>query len=86
MDYIKTFLKLEAEASGYPSWVRTPYDKDLYIRQFYHSEGIRLYKDSIQYNAAKLGLPKFCLNSMWGKRTERSNRTQARLISNPQEP
>ena len=24
VEYIDTFLKLKAEASGYPSWVRTP--------------------------------------------------------------
>jgi hypothetical protein len=26
--YVDTFLKLKAEASGYPSWVRTPDDED----------------------------------------------------------
>jgi hypothetical protein len=56
VDYINTFLKLKAEASGYPSWVRTPDDEDLYIRQFYQSGGIRLDKDSFRYNAAKRGL------------------------------
>jgi hypothetical protein len=43
-DYIDTFLKLKAEASGYPSWVRTPDDEDSYIRQFQESEGILLNK------------------------------------------
>ena len=28
VDYIYTFLKLKAEANGYPSWVRTPSDED----------------------------------------------------------
>jgi len=42
VEYINTFLKLKAEASGYPSWFRTPDDEDLYIRQFYQSEGIQL--------------------------------------------
>jgi len=26
-EYINTFLKLKAEASGYPAWVRSPEDK-----------------------------------------------------------
>jgi len=39
-------LKLKAEASGYPSWVRTADDDDRYIGQFYQSEGIRLDTDS----------------------------------------
>ena len=28
VDYINTFLKLKAEARGYPSWVRGPTDED----------------------------------------------------------
>jgi hypothetical protein len=32
VEYINTFLKLKAEASGYPSWVHTPDDEDRYIR------------------------------------------------------
>jgi hypothetical protein len=85
VEYIYTFLKLKAEASGYPSWVLTPDDEDSYIRQFDVSEGIQLNRDSIRYNAAKRGLSKLCLNSMWGRLTERSIRTQTRLISDPQE-
>jgi len=34
VEYINTFLKLKAEASGYPSWVRTPTDEDQYIEEF----------------------------------------------------
>jgi quinolinate synthase len=65
VEYINTFLKIKAEASGYPSWVRTPTDEDQYIESFPQREGILLDKDSIQHNAAKRGLAKLCLNSMW---------------------
>jgi len=34
VEYINTFLKLKAEPSGYPSWVRPPSDKDRYIKEF----------------------------------------------------
>ena len=85
VDYINTFLKLKAEASGYPSWVRTEDDEVRYIDQFHQDEGIRLDRESISYNAAKRGLAKLCLNSMWGKLTERSNRTQTKLIAEPAE-
>jgi len=80
-EYIDTFVKLKQEASGYPSWVGTEDDKVRYSDQFHQDEGIRLDRDSIDYNAAKRGLAKLCLNSMWGKLTERSNRTQTKLIS-----
>jgi hypothetical protein len=53
VDYINTFLKLKAEASGYSSWVRTPDDEDRYIQLFWESEGIRLNKDSINHNTGK---------------------------------
>jgi len=82
VDYIDNFLKLKQEASGYPSWVRTEDDKVRYMDQFHRDEGIRLDRDSIGYNAAKRGLAKLCLNSMWGKLTDRSNRTKT-LISQP---
>ena len=36
-------------------------------------------------NEAKRGLAKLCLNSMWGKLTERNNRTKAKIISDPHE-
>ena len=42
-------------------------------------------KDAIGSNPAKRGLPKLCLNSMWGKLTERNDRTRTEMISDPQE-
>jgi hypothetical protein len=56
------FLKLEGEASGYPSWVRSPAGEERYIKSLNKSEGIRLDRESIKTNAAKRGLAKFCLN------------------------
>jgi hypothetical protein len=75
--YINTFLKMKTEASGYPSWVRSPEDEDRYIRSFYASECILLNKDAICTNAAKRALAKLCLNILWGKFTERNNRTDS---------
>ena len=42
VDYINTFLKLKAEASGYPGWVRCPEDEEQYVETFWKNEGIRL--------------------------------------------
>ena len=41
VDYINTFLKLKAEASGYPGWVRSPADEERQIESFWNTEGIR---------------------------------------------
>ena len=64
VDYINTFLKLKAEASGYSSWFRSPEDEGRYIQSFLESKGIRLDKESIKYSAAKRRLAKLCHNSM----------------------
>jgi hypothetical protein len=85
VEYINTFLKLKAEASGYPNWVQCLEDEDQYISEFHKNEGIKLDKDSIGLNPAKRGLAKLCLNSMWGKFTDRNNRTRTKMITDPQE-
>ena len=53
VQYIDTFLKLKAEASGYPSWVQCPADEDHYISESGASEDIQLDKDVIGSNPAK---------------------------------
>jgi len=42
VDYVDTFLKLKAEASGYPNWVRTLADEDRYVEMFYLERGCPL--------------------------------------------
>jgi hypothetical protein len=84
-EYINTFLKLKAEASGYPNWVQCPEDEDRYISEFQKSEDILLEKGNIGLNHAKSGLAKLCLTSMWGKLKERNKRTRKKMITDPQE-
>ena len=64
-DYINTFLKLKDEARGYPDRVRSPEDEERYIETLYVREGVRLHRDVIIPNAAKRGLEKLRLNSLW---------------------
>jgi len=85
VNYINTFLKIKAETSGYRSWVGSPEDEERFIDSFKNSEGIRLGRESIKFNAAKRGLDKLCLNSMWGKLTERNDRTKTKIITEPRE-
>jgi hypothetical protein len=81
VEYINTFLKLKAEASGFPVWVRTHDNEESYIKAFYESKGVQLDRDAIRPNVAKRGIAKLCLNSMWGKMTERNNRPKTKMIS-----
>jgi hypothetical protein len=48
-----TFIKLKAEACGFPGWVRTAVDENRYVQASWDSEGFRLDKDRIHNNAAK---------------------------------
>jgi hypothetical protein len=52
-DYINTFLKLKAEASGYPAWVRNPEDEERYLETFNARESVLMDRDAIRTNAAK---------------------------------
>jgi hypothetical protein len=65
--------------------VQRPADEDKYISEFQASEGILLDRENIGPNPAKRGLAKLCLNSMWGKLTERNNRTRTKMITDQQE-
>ena len=76
VEFINTFLKLKARASGYPSWIRTPEDEGSYINMFKARERILLDGNAIRPNLAKRALTKLCLNSMWGKLTERNHRSK----------
>ena len=80
-----TFLKLKAEACGYPSWVQSPENEDRYISDFAASESNQLDKDAIGSNPAKRGLAKLCLNSMLGLLAERNDRTRTKMISDQHE-
>jgi len=42
VNYINTFLKLKAIASGYHGRVRSPEDEERYVELFWQSESIRL--------------------------------------------
>ena len=84
-DYINTFLKHKAEASGYRSCVRNPGEQERYVEAFNGREGVLMDRDALRPNAAKRGLAKLCLDCLWRKLAERQNRTLTKLISDPQE-
>ena len=42
-------------------------------------------RECIRFNAAKRRLIKLCLNSRWGKLTERNDRTMTKIITEPKE-
>ena len=65
------------------TWVMDEVRLAVEVESFWKSERKRLDKESIKPNAAKRGLTKLCLKSMWGKFTERNDRAQTKVISEP---
>lgn len=64
-NYMKCFLKLKQEASGYPSPCTTDEDKKNYILEFAKNNGIEMDPDRISVNASYRSLSKLLVNSLW---------------------
>lgn len=66
-EYMRTFLKLKQESSGWPEHCTDDISKERYLNEFYAAEGIQLDPLSIEKNPSKRNLAKLCANSLWGK-------------------
>ena len=60
--YIDKFLKLKQQASGWPSWCVNEEDRQRYIDEYQHREGIRLDYHAIEKNPGLRSLAKLMLN------------------------
>ncbi len=63
--YVNTFLKLKAQASGWPKHLRTQRQKDQYIAEFFEREGVQLDPEKMELRPSLRQLSKLCLNSFW---------------------
>ena len=79
--YVDTFLKIKQEASGYPDWIKTEEDKNIYISNYLQHEGILLDKDNIKVNPGLKAISKLLLNSQWGRYAMQTNKTQAKFVT-----
>ncbi|KAL3087083.1 hypothetical protein niasHS_005322 [Heterodera schachtii] len=75
-EYVNTFLRLKAEASGWPAGCDTEAARAEHIRQFAEQEGIHHRPDNIGHNPGLRQLAKDLLNSLWGKMAERPERDE----------
>jgi len=83
--YIKKFLKIKQEASGYPDWCKNDEDRETYIRQYDERQGIKLDPTKIEKNPGLRAIAKLCLNSLWGKFGQRLNLGETKIISTAEE-
>ena len=78
--YVKKFLKIKQEASGFPDWCNNEEDKQEYIRQYKKKQGILLEYHKIKKNPGLRAIAKLCLNSLWGKFGQRTNMSKTEII------
>lgn len=81
--YMATFLKIKQEASGFPEWVESEEDKQKYIKNYKEKQGIELEYKNIKYTAGLRYIAKLCLNSLWGKFGENTNKSKTEFITDP---
>lgn len=75
-EYIKLWMKIKQETSGWPLWVKTEKDKLSYISQYAVNQGINLDYNNIIKNTGMRWIAKIMLNSFWGKLAQRPNLTK----------
>jgi G:T-mismatch repair DNA endonuclease (very short patch repair protein) len=84
-DYVDHFLKIKAEASGFPKWVKDESAKHAYVDMYRKHEGIQLDVNKIEVNPGLRSIAKLALNSFWGKFGQRSNLDQVEYMSHPEQ-
>jgi len=75
------FLKIKAEASGYPSWCDSDSKRDDFVKEYERREGIILDPSKINKNPGLRCLAKICLNSLWGKFGQRDDLQQCSIVN-----
>ena len=84
-DYQNNAMKKKVESSGWPEHTQTDEQKQKYIDEFYHVEGIKLEKKNISKNSGRRQLAKLMANNQWGFLGMNSNKTQFKIIKSKQE-
>lgn len=83
--YMKTFLKIKQEASGWPPNCKTPEERKAYVQNYADTEDIHLNESRIENNPSYRSLAKLCANSLWGKLCQRNERIHTTIIKEPNE-
>lgn len=79
--YIRHWLKLKIESSGFPPGIMTKEQRVQYIRFVKEKENIDLDEDSIRINKGMRLIAKLMLNSLWGKLAEKPNKEKTSICS-----
>jgi len=80
-EYIKTFLKIKQESSGFPEQVKSNNEKNEYIQNYSLQEGVKLDINNIQKNKGLRAVAKLLLNSLWGRFGMQTNKIKSKLFT-----
>lgn len=80
-DYIRTFMKIKEESSGWPVWCKNDDDKYKYIDDTEKKYGFKMEYNNICKNNGKREIAKLSLNSLWGKFGQQTNKINTEYIT-----
>lgn len=78
--YVTMFMRMKAQATGFPDHVVTQSDKDRFVREYYEKQGILLDVEKIVKNPSLRLISKLHLNAAWGKFVQQSNLIQTTYV------
>lgn len=81
--YMNTFIKMKAEASGFPFDCVTQAQKEKFIVDFYKENNLILRFENIENNPSKRALAKIMLNSLFGKLIQRERSLNDTILKDP---
>lgn len=63
--YVRQFLKLKVEASGWPPEVQNEEQKKAFIDEYHQRFGVKIDEANVDLNPGMRFIAKICLNSLW---------------------
>jgi hypothetical protein len=65
--YVRKFLKIKVEASGWPDHIKTDDEKREFAENYKRIYGIEIDINNVKKNPGLRHIAKLALNSLWGK-------------------
>jgi hypothetical protein len=81
--YIKMFLKIKVESSGWPKEAENDPIKQREFLEQYREMGIDLDPAKMKFNPGMRAIAKLALNSLWGKFSMRNNLSTSEVVKSP---
>lgn len=81
--YVRKFMKIKAEASGWPASCVDDASKEKWINEYKQRYGIEIDPSQVRKNNARKAIAKLCLNSLWGRFAMRNNLTKTIITDSP---